>query len=141
MSDQKPTVAVPRKDGKWSIDENKIRVTYTLGADSVLFEDISSISFKSRAESVTSVRTIILSFLGTGSCAGTAHDDSLGAAALLFLLIPLISFFADGSIFWDDVEIETRGGKIIRYSTDQGNGASEIDRIEAAKRDWESRVK
>ena len=139
MSNNKGVVDVQR-DGQWSIQGEKIRVVYADGTDSVLLEDISSVSFKLCHRPNVSGRTIILGLVGAVTffpvMAEILHPVFLG-----LLLTPLISMYLDKPIEWDSVGIETRGGKIISYSIEKGKGASEIDRIEAAKRDWESRVK
>jgi hypothetical protein len=41
-------------------------------------------------------------------------------------------------IEFDNVIVETRGGKIIAFSVDFETARVEMDHIENAKRDWES---
>ena len=40
-------------------------------------------------------------------------------------------------IKYDNVAIETRGGKIIRFSVETGKGKSIMEQIEDEKRKWE----
>lgn len=134
-----------RTDGSYAIEnDNKVRVEKDGESHSVLFEDIASISV-----------------IKVGNPAIPNYLMGLGAGFIIFvitafmqiltdldaLIVGVIGFFL-GAIaaavvallfksnaeVWDNVVIETRGGKKIFYSVDMGMGKNDMDIIEAEKR-------
>ena len=138
-----------RNNGSYALDmdNKKISVTLSNGQHSILFEDIASTSFKTfhykkTVKAVQSFKTNLITGLSFG----------LG----IFLMIEKIVFdfpwwvgilvIIGGFIFsgqkqdtlervaWDNVTIETQGGKQITYSVKNGQGKVDIDAIEEARR-------
>ncbi len=124
-----------RNPGKFSFEDNKLRISNLDGVSSVLFEDISSISFKSNEMNnlkwvlIGFLISIIMSILG-------GYNDSM--PTIYFGMIIFIGFviysFMD-KIKWDDVTVETRGGKLLSYSVDHGEGEYQVEEIEKLKRE------
>ena len=115
--------------GEVSFNDNKVRVMYKSGTESVLFEDISSIGYME----------------GTGGNVYLMLACFLIAILLFILGADLV--FTLGAIFigvilpfvfpfkWENVQIETKGGKIIAYSVPTGKGKSQMELIESKKRE------
>jgi hypothetical protein len=123
-----------KRFGTYSIVDNKIRISYNNGTDSVLFEDISSISFKS-ISIVNLLLSISCSVLGgiisfSGSFSGKTEIGILG---ILIIIIGLILGFVFKNEY-DNIIIETRGGKLIVFTVDHGSGKKYIDKIEEDRR-------
>lgn len=123
-----------KRFGTYSIVDNKIRISYNNGTDSVLFEDISSISFKS-ISIVNLLLSISCSVLGgiisfSGSFSGKTEIGILG---ILIIIIGLILGFVFKNEY-DNIIIETRGGKLIIFTVDHGSGKKYIDKIEEDRR-------
>lgn len=118
----------------YSIIDNKIRISYNNGTDSVLFEDISSISFKSISyvnillAFSCSVLGIIISFSGSFS-----GKPDIGILGIIIIIIGIILAFIF-KIEYDNIIIETRGGKLIVFTVDHGSGKKYIDKIEEDRR-------
>ena len=59
-------------------------------------------------------------------------------STVVFGMIVLIGFtvysFID-KLKWDDVTVETRGGKLLSYSVDFGQGENQVEEIEKLKRE------
>lgn len=123
-----------KRFGTYSIVDNKIRINYNNGTDSVLFEDISSISFKS-----ISYANILLAFgcslLGLViSFSGSFSDKTdIGILGILIIIIGLVLAFVFKNEY-DNIIIETRGGKLIVFTVDHGSGKKYIDKIEEDRR-------
>jgi hypothetical protein len=64
------------------------------------------------------------------------YNDSI--PTIVFGMIVFIGFiiysFMD-KIRWDDVTVETRGGKLLSYSVDFGHGENQVEEIEKLKRE------
>jgi hypothetical protein len=123
-----------KRFGTYSIVDNKIRISYNNGTDSVLFEDISSISFKS-----ISYANILLAFgctfLGliisfSGSFSG---KPDIGILGIIIIIVGIILAYVF-KIEYDNIIIETRGGKLIVFTVDHGSGKKYIDKIEEDRR-------
>lgn len=117
-----------KKLGTISFLDNKVRINYSDGTDSVLFEDISSISYKS-----IDLPNVLVFFL----CLILGMAISIFASNL-YLLIPscivaIILMFVL-RIKFDNVIIETRGGKLLYYSVIYGQGKEQMELIETEKR-------
>ena len=134
MNTHQPNPNILRYPGNYSIHDDKLRIENNKGTSSVLFEDISSISYKS--VSGQNLQWAIIGFLVSILCTGIgASSNNIGIIVLG--LITLIGFSVYSFIDkkqWDNVIIETRGGMLLFYSTEYGNGRNEVNRIEEEKR-------
>ena len=139
-----PIKPVKRNPGKFSIQDNKIRIQNLDGQSSVLFEDISSITWVKRSipnMTLVSVGIVLLfsgplSILTIGATRQTHNDSTFNVLALLLILgsIALIIYGLANKTIWDDVIVETRGGALLSYSVDENMGSDEVDKIEDEKR-------
>jgi hypothetical protein len=124
-----------RQPGNYSVEAEKLRVTTPLGMNSVLFEDISSISFIkcSRPDFKFMLYGFIL--FVTLMVIGI-NSESVGMWFSIGLLIFVTSCFVSwfNQVKWDNVIIETRGGMMLLYSVDEGEGITQVDSIEKDKR-------
>jgi hypothetical protein len=117
-----------KKFGTVSFIENKVRINYSDGTDSVLFEDIASISY--RTVKTPNLLFYLLSVLGFFLLVSDSISD----------LIAYILIFLGGVLPWvfpnkfDNVIIETRGGKLLIYSVELGLGKEQMELIEMEKR-------
>ena len=59
--------------------------------------------------------------------------DELFLGASIVLVSSILMFFIH--IKWDDIEIETKGGKLVTYAVDKGKGAGQMNLIEKKKRE------
>ncbi len=136
----------PEKNpGSFSIDENKIRVKNLKGQTSVLFEDISSITWEKIAIPNVLLITIgvFLIFFGpmyalTFAAKNNSDDSSLNFI-MIFIIIVAIGMIISGIVNkkkWEDVVVETRGGLLLRYSVEDGLAESEVNKIEHARRSF-----
>jgi|688.fasta_scaffold956105_1 hypothetical protein len=124
-----------RNPGKFSFEDNKLRISNLDGISSVLFEDISSISYKSN--SMNDMKWIWLSilFMIIFVSLGISYDNStIGVLGYICFLGGIIYSFMN-KIKWDDVTVETRGGKLLSYSVDIGEGENQVEEIEKLKRE------
>jgi hypothetical protein len=134
MNNVQPNVSLLRYPGNFSIEGNKLRITNKMGMSSVLFEDISSISFKSIQTLNWNFFLIglLITFLMT-IIGGSTSNVSI----ILFGLIIFIGFTIYSVVNkkkWDNVIIETRGGLLLFYSVDKNEGINQVNRIEEEKR-------
>jgi hypothetical protein len=116
-----------KNPGSFSIDGNKLRVTNRAGLSSVLFEDISSISFKS-----LSIPNFIFIILGIILGFMMVMNQASGLGMLIILLGGILAFVYPNK--WENVLIETRGGMLISYSVEVGEGIKQVNLIEDQKR-------
>lgn len=121
-----------RNDGRFSIDENKLRITNSNGISSVLFEDISSISYTS----VSSPNRIII-ILGVIIMISGFFLNSDWIGWGIGCIVMILGFVYQ--LKWDDILVETRGGKILTYSVDTGEGYNQVEEIERMKREITSK--
>jgi hypothetical protein len=133
---------IKRNDGSYALDmENKkMSVTTTTGQHSVLFEDIASISYNT----ITGDREMKIKNKPAffGGCAAIMlgfylleHSETAAAVPIIAGVIAIfIGYKLDDAKTWDDVTIETRGGKTVAYSVDSGQGKVDMDAIEEARR-------
>ena len=121
-----------KKVGAYSLADGKIRINYDSGTESVLFEDVSSLSWKSCGHPNYKYYALFLGvilgilLMDTNIALGCAIGFGSIAAALIGAAVNQVKF--------DNVIIETRGGKIIVFSVDAGNGSSVMSKIEDDKR-------
>jgi membrane-bound ClpP family serine protease len=121
------------------IDGNKIRIQTDAGQDSVLFEDIASLGFKRVAIGEypsTYILGIICLIIGlSGMMFGWIFMNGIASLILGLAVVILGNYLMKQTYFYfDQISVETRGGKIILYGVNDTFGQSEIDRIEEAKR-------
>jgi len=135
MNQNSPEIRKKRM-GNVTFNDDKLRVNYTNGTESVLFEDIASISYRLRSVahplymiggSLIGMTLLILSMF-------QGPSGLLFYSGLIVILVGFIIAFS-AKLYWEDVDIETTGGKIIYYSVDKGNGANQMEKIENAKRE------
>jgi hypothetical protein len=128
-----------KNPGNFSINDNKLRITNLTGQTSVLFEDISSISFKKY--SIPNRKFLIygiILWLGGGifgnykTYSGSGNSQLGIVFSSIGVILVILSFFL--RIKFDDVIVETRGGMLLSYSVDEGKGSNQVDLIEEQKR-------
>jgi len=130
-----------KRYGQWSVKDEKLRITFKDSEESVLFEDTSSINYL-KVENPNFLY-MILGFV-IGIILMVNSDTSDFAMMMGVFLIPFgISAFIAwvNKIKYDNVAIETRGGKIIRFTVEAGKGKSIMEQIEDEKRKWEQSKK
>ena len=137
VEENKPT----RNDGSYALDmaNKKMSVTTLTGQHSVLFEDIASTSYN-MIEGVAERKITNKNLLWGGIAAvilGVIFAGDLGAVAGVMIIGGIIAVIAAGKSVkktWDNVTVETRGGKTVCYSVDSGQGKVDMDAIEEARR-------
>jgi len=130
-----------KRYGQWSVKEEKLRITYKDSEESVLFEDTSSISYL-KIENPNMLMILLGTIVGIGVMVTTDMTDF--ATSMVTFLIPFaigIVMAFTNKIKYDNVAIETRGGKIIRFSVDASKGKDIMEKIEEEKRNWEASKK
>jgi len=129
-----------KNPGNVSFQENKLRIEFKDATESILYEDISSMS-----NNKVSVPNMIYSGLGflflvVMWIIGLNFFSPDSATASVFIYIGLAGLIAGFIISaikqkkWDDVVVETRGGKEVRFSVPEGKGIETVDSIENEKR-------
>ena len=128
-----------RNSGSFSVSDNKLRIQNSTGQSSVLFEDISSITWKKISIPNLIIITIgfIILFVGMMFVSINTEGNDGNSVLLLFFVvgIGIIVYGCINKIIWEDVIVETRGGMLLSYSVDQHEGQIEVNRIENARRD------
>ena len=131
-----------KRYGQWSVKDEKLRITFKDSEESVLFEDTASISYLKISN--PNPLYIIGGFI-LGCILGFGNIDSGEVGLVMFLLFgPIILGVILGfsnKIKFDNVAVETRGGKIIRFTVDPGDGKAAMEQIEEEKRKWEQSKK
>jgi len=133
-----------KRSGQWSVKDEKLRITFKDSEESVLFEDTSSISYLKASDPnvLYMVGGMLLAFVLLFFCWPSLYGD-IGLAMTISLgpiILGLILAFSN-KIKFDNVAIETRGGKIITFSVDAGQGKRIMEQIEDEKRKWEQSKK
>ncbi len=132
---------IKRNDGSYALDmeSKKMSVTTTTGQHSVLFEDIASISYnKITGDPEFKIKNKTAFYIGCGGVVlGIGFLDQLGDMGGFLIVGGIIALFIgckNEDKTWDNVTIETRGGKTVTYSVDLGQGKVDMDAIEEARR-------
>ena len=137
------TQARAKRYGQWSVKEEKLRIIYDDSEESVLFEDTSSISYL-KVENPSLLYMfggILLGFILGMGLISSGGDFGLTMTLLIGPMILGFILAFTNKIKYDNVAIETRGGKIIRFSVEAGKGKNIMDQIEEEKRKWETSKK
>ena len=121
-----------KKFGTVSFIDNKVRINYNDGTDSVLFEDISSISYKSINQPNVLI-SLAFTFLGIIIMFANIDNLSMLYLSIFIILVGMILLFVF-RIKFDNVIVETRGGKLLVYSVESGMGREQMEKIETEKR-------
>ena len=121
-----------KKFGTVSFIDNKVRINYNDGTDSVLFEDISSISYKSINQPNVLI-SLAFTFLGIIIMFANIDNLSILYLSIFIILVGMILMFVF-RIKFDNVIVETRGGKLLVYSVESGMGREQMEKIETEKR-------
>jgi len=123
-----------RYPGRFSIDGKKLRIENQDTMSSVLFEDISSITYKSISQ--VHINTILLGSLIhiIFAIVSGYYKDSSYYFFGLFVLIGFIVYSIINKRKWDNVIVETRGGQLLFYSVELGEGINQVDMIENERR-------
>lgn len=110
--------------------DDKIRVEYKDGLDSILFEDISSIStIKVKKKQWI---FILLGIIG-GIFINLLFNTEDGKYGSISIIIGLVLFFILKKEY-DNVIIESKGGKLMVFTVGKDEGKSVVDEIEDNKR-------
>jgi hypothetical protein len=127
-----------RNPGAFSVNDNKLRIQSSTGQSSVLFEDISSITWKQISiPNLTFIMIgICILFFGMMIVSINTKANEGDSILLLFFIvgIGIIVYGYINKIIWEDVIVETRGGMLLSYSVDQHQGQIEVNRIENSRR-------
>jgi hypothetical protein len=127
--------------GNFSIEGNKLRIKNSAGISSVLFEDISSISFRtievpdwSNLFIIISISVLLFVFGLQSNPLPNAPSNggTIQLATLLFIVALILPFFIRKR--WENIIIETRGGMLLSFSVQIGEGINQVNRIEEEKR-------
>ena len=117
-----------KNPGKVTFHDNKVRIEFKSNTESILYEDISSLS--SSKHYVWNWKWIIIGFFAMYIPLLISKALELdGLANLPFMAVKKKNK-------WDIVIVETRGGKQVYFSVDDGNGIETVDAIENEKRKY-----
>jgi hypothetical protein len=130
-----PNQFLKRNPGKFSFEDNKLRISSLDGISSVLFEDISSITYNK--VSIPNMKWFLIGFITI--VMGTFFSLIIQSGVLLGLIL-LVGFGMVIYTFYDKIEfdnilVETRGGKLINYTVELGEGENQVEEIEKLKRE------
>jgi len=126
-----------KKIGTYNLADGKIRINYSSGTESVLFEDVSSLSWKACKKgnplALLLLIPVVLGFLSPDLIFGFIGVQSyliVSIGSVVATIFVLLRY----PIRWDNVIIETRGGKNIEFSVEEGEGMDVMTKIEEDKR-------
>lgn len=124
-----------RKYEKYSLEGNVLKISNIGGTSSVLFEDISSISYNSQYNTnfILTLFGFVISIIGI--IYGVNYDNIPFIIIGLILMIGFVIILYMIEMKYDIITIETRGGKLISYSVDFGLGENQVVEIEKLKRE------
>lgn len=125
-----------RNSGSFSVSDNKLRIQNSTGQSSVLFEDISSITWKqiSIPNLIFIVIGVSIFFFGIMFVSNSSNEGNSFLYLFLLVGVGFIVYGYMNKIIWEDVIVETRGGMLLSYSVDEHQGQIEVDRIENLRR-------
>lgn len=128
---------IKKNPGHVSFNDNKLRIEFKDSTESILFEDISSMS-NSKVE-IANGKYILLGLLlfFVFAIVAVSIESDAGAYILLIGILGMIALIVLAyrkKIGWDDVVVETRGGKEVKFSVERGKGIETVDSIENEKR-------
>lgn len=125
-----------RNSGSFSVSDNKLRIQNSTGQSSVLFEDISSITWKqiSIPNLIFIVIGVSIFFFGIMFFSNSSNEGNSFFYLFLLLGVGFCVYGYMNKIIWEDVIVETRGGMLLSYSVDEHQGQIEVDRIESLRR-------
>jgi hypothetical protein len=121
-----------KKIGTVSFIDNKVRINYSDGTDSVLFEDISSISYKTIKKPNVLI-SIVCTFIGIIILA-LNFTNIINLILFMFIIVLGYILMFVFRTKHDNVIIETRGGKLLIFSVEFGMGKEQMENIESEKR-------
>jgi hypothetical protein len=142
-------VAKTYRPGNVSYEKNKITVETETNSTSVLFEDISSLSFRKQSyfkgNKTIVVIGILIFFLSFISCFGTfdkSNPDASSKIGMYFFLslgglVVVIWGINSNKINFENVILETRGGSKVYFSVDEFEGEHIISSIEDKRREYQ----
>jgi hypothetical protein len=107
-----------KKFGTVSFIDNKVRINYSDGTDSVLFEDISSISYKTINKPNVLI-SLACTFIGIIIMFFNITNINILILSIFIIVLGMILMFVFRTKF-DNVIVETRGGKLLIYSVEFG---------------------
>ena len=129
-----------KNPGKVGFLDNKLRIEFKLtnSTESILYEDISSMSSsKVWGANMLYILLGFIFFIITFIIAFNVGDSEAAPVILVIGVAGFVAGFILSIIFkkiWDDVVVETRGGKQVRFSVPEGKGIETVDSIENEKR-------
>jgi hypothetical protein len=130
-----PNQFLKRNPGKFSFEDNKLRISSLDGISSVLFEDISSITYNK--VSIPNMKWFLIGFITI--VMGTFFSLIIQSGVLLGLIllvgIGMVIYTFYDKIEFDNILVETRGGKLINYTVELGQGENQVEEIENLKRE------
>tara|TARA_Y100000813_G_scaffold26364_1_gene16802 strand:+ start:409 stop:831 length:423 start_codon:yes stop_codon:yes gene_type:complete len=129
-----------RNDGSYALDteNNKMSVTTSTGQHSILFEDIASTSYSTVTGKpewkMKNKKALIIGIIAIVLGGMLGEEGAISGFLVLGGAIALYFGFGREEKTWDNVTVETRGGKTVTYSVDLGQGKVDMDAIEEARR-------
>ena len=129
-----------KNPGKVGFLDNKLRIEFKLtnSTESILYEDISSMSSsKVWGANMLYILLGFIFFIITNIIAFSVGDSEAAPVIAVIGVAGTVAGFILSIIFkkiWDDVVVETRGGKQVRFSVPEGKGIETVDSIENEKR-------
>ena len=129
-----------KNPGKVGFLDNKLRIEFKLtnSTESILFEDISSMS-SSKVWGLNWLYILLgfIFFIIMAIIGVSVGDSEAGPVIVVIGVAGTVAGFILSIIFkkiWDDVVVETRGGKQVKFSVPEGKGIETVDSIENEKR-------
>ena len=126
-----------KRYGQFSVKDEKLRITFKDSEESVLFEDTSSINYL-KVENPNFLYMFLGFVIGIILMVNSGTSDFAMMMGVFLIPFGISILIALGNkIKYDNVAIETRGGKIIRFTVEAGKGKTIMEQIEEEKRKWE----
>jgi len=134
------------RKGEYTLTDNKVRVNFIDGSESVLFEDISSISYRTIKSPNWKIVGIWFGVVCVSAIfAALIYERIILEGQFVYFLISLLGllfgfimmFLTKDINLCDNVFIETKGGKQIVFSVECGFGAEKMEQIENDRRNFQ----